>query len=209
MRSLIVAAAAVATLFGATPAGAVARPADRALITQRDLPPGYRQVDSANDTVASLGIGTGKALRGCPALSMSRQPVRSTSAVYAKGPTGPYVAALALRYAPGGAAATIEALDAARRHCHFVTYRSQVGAVRFGITTLPMRPLRARTVPIHLSGRTSGMVRVSVEADLVAVRRGDFVLVSAEFAIGRRLDGIAPRIAPLTLARCARQIRGC
>jgi hypothetical protein len=208
MRGFIVAVAVLATLIGGTPANA-ARPVDRALITERDLPPGYQQVDSGNDTVASLGIGTGNALRGCPALGMSRRPVRSTSAVFAKGPTGPYVAALALRYAPGGARATMEALDAARRHCNFVIYRSQVGAVRFGITTLPMRPMRARTVPMHLSGRTSGMVSVSVEADLVAVRRGDFVLVSAEFAIGRRLEGIAPRIAPLTLARCARLIRGC
>ena len=208
LQRVLVAAVAVSVLLSGCPqsAGAARRASDPALITERDLPPGYHQVGSdAGNTVSSLASGHG--LRGCPAAS-SRPAAHTTAAVFAKGPAGPYVATMVMRYAPGGAEAAIDAFDQVRK-CHALTFPYQGLDIRFTVGTLPMRPMRDRTVSIQFRGRIDTVITLSVAGDVVAVRRGDLVLVTSEFAVGSQIDDSATRLAPVMVARCARLIRDC
>jgi hypothetical protein len=209
LKWAIVAAAAVVTLVSGCTNTESSRPAGADLIGIRDLPAGYRPVATGADSMSLPGIGSGSGLRGCPPLAgHAPRPSRSTAAVFSKGPTGPYVASVLLRYGNGGAKAVIETLDAARRHCRWVGYAVSGNDVQFRISTLRVPPMRDRVVPLHLSGR-AGMIGIPVTANIVAVRRGGFVLVTAEFAVGAQVDGLAAHLAPLTVRRCAERVRGC
>ena len=190
----------------AAPAGADdLRPA---LLGPADVPAGLTPVAAATSSTGKVSLGGGS-FPGCPALEpMTTDQTVSAAVTYARGAIGPYLTHAVVRFPAGQAAAAMGRLRSSVEGCRSFEQQLAGVSVRFALAaTAPPAALGDETVGLRLTGVTD--IGISVTADIVAARRGDYVIWLNDTTIGSDSAGLAAGLAPAAARRCAGTLRGC
>ncbi|GAA3289546.1 hypothetical protein Dvina_22560 [Dactylosporangium vinaceum] len=190
-------------------AGATTDDLRAALLSDADIPGGgFTPVAVATSHNGKVSIGGGS-FPGCPALEpMTTDQTVSAAVTYAKGAMGPYLTDAVVRFPAGQATEALKALRSTTTDCKSFEQQLAGITVRFTLaaTSLPAG-LGDEAVGLRMTGTTD--IGVSVTADIVAARRGDYVLWLNDTAIGTDSAGLAASLAPAAAKRCTASLPGC
>ncbi|WP_433075121.1 hypothetical protein ACQP1P_28620 [Dactylosporangium sp. CA-052675] len=180
-----------------------------ALLTDADIPGGgFTPVAVASSHNGKVSIGGGS-FPGCPALEpMTTDETVSAAVTYARGAMGPYLTHAVVRFPAGQATGAIQALPSTVEGCK--SFEQQLAGinVRFTLSaTQPPAGLGEESVGLRMTGSTD--IGISVTADIVAARRGDYVIWLNDTSIGTDSSGLAGNLAPAAAKRCAGTLPGC
>ncbi|MER7008966.1 hypothetical protein ABT297_38810 [Dactylosporangium sp. NPDC000555] len=194
---------------GTTPSGGGMSEDPRdGLLGNADVPAGFVPVAAAAGHSGKVNIGGGN-FPGCPALEpMTTDDTTAAAVTYAKGAAGPYLTDAIVRFPAGGAKEAMNRLRGTVAACESFDQQLAGVSVRFRLAaTQPPAGLGDESVGLRMTGTAS--VGISVTADIIAVRRGDYVIWLNDTAIGDTPAGLATSVAPAAAARCGRVLKGC
>jgi hypothetical protein len=180
----------------------------QALLGESDIPAGFTPVAVATSHNGRVSIGGGS-FPGCPALEpMTTDETVSAAVTYAKGAMGPYLTHAVVRFPSAKATEAIKQLRGTVQGCR--TFQQQLAGVtvRFTLTqTQTPAALGEEAVGLRMTGSTD--IGISVTADIIAARRGDYVIWLNDTNIGTDSAGLATSLAPAAAKRCADTLTGC
>lgn len=189
----------------------VAAPDDlrAALLTGADIPGGgFTPVAVATSHNGKVSIGGGS-FPGCPALEpMTTDETVSSAVTFAKGAMGPYLTHAVVRFPSGQATQALRALAGTVEGCK--RFSQQLAGINVTFTlaaTQTPAGLGEEAVGLRMTGSTD--IGISVTADIVAARRGDYVIWLNDTSIGTDSPGLAAGLAPVAARRCAATLPGC
>jgi hypothetical protein len=193
----------------ATPGTATTDDLRAALLADADLPGGgFTPVAVATSQNGKVSIGGGS-FPGCPALEpMTTDETVSAAVTYARGAMGPYLTHAVVRFPAGRATEAINALRGTVTGCK--SFEQQLAGISVKFTLAATRTpagLGDEAVGLRMTGSTD--IGISVTADIVAARRGDYVLWLNDTSIGTDSAGLAASLAPAAARRCAATLAGC
>ncbi|WP_238009075.1 hypothetical protein KZZ52_25565 [Dactylosporangium sp. AC04546] len=207
---------AALTLAGCAPAHGFAAPLPSAsptdlqpgLLGAGDLPQGYIRIASVTNADGVVSIGGGD-FPGCPALEpMTTERTTAAAVTYSQGITGPYLTHALVRFPSGEAATSMAKLAETATSCRRFTQNLAGVTVTFTVEPRPAPPsLADQAVALRMTGTTN--VNLSVNAEIVALRRGDLVVWLNDMSIGTTPPGIAASLAKAATDRCRRTLPGC
>ncbi|WP_433618059.1 hypothetical protein ACQP2P_19910 [Dactylosporangium sp. CA-139114] len=180
-----------------------------ALLTDADIPGGgFTPVAVASSHNGKVSIGGGS-FPGCPALEpMTTDETVSAAVTYARGAMGPYLTHAVVRFPAGRATDAIKALASTVEGCKSFEQQLAGITVKFSLSaTQPPAGLGEESVGLRMTGSTD--IGISVTADIVAARRGDYVIWLNDTSIGTDSSGLAGNLAPAAAKRCAGTLPGC
>ncbi|WP_433220479.1 hypothetical protein ACQP00_18035 [Dactylosporangium sp. CS-047395] len=180
-----------------------------ALLGDSDIPGGgFAPVAVASSHTGKVSIGGGS-FPGCPALEpMTTDQTVSAAVTYAKGAMGPYLTHAVVRFPAGQAAEAVRALRSTVEGCK--SFEQQLAGITVKFTlaaTEPPANLGDESVGLRMTGSTD--IGISVTADIVAARRGNYVIWLNTTSIGTDSPGLAANLAPAAAKRCAATLAGC
>jgi hypothetical protein len=178
------------------------------LLAGADLPDGFVPIAIATSHNGTVSIGGGN-FPGCPALEpMTSDETTSAAVTFAKGAMGPYLTDAIVRFPAGRAQAAMDSLNSATSACRNFAQQLAGVSVRFEVTaTQPPAGLGDQAIGLRMTGATD--VGISVTADIVAIRRGDYVLWLNDTTVGSASAGLANGLARAAANRCAERLRSC
>jgi hypothetical protein len=180
-----------------------------ALLGAADIPGGgFTPVSVASSHTGKVSIGGGS-FPGCPALEpMTTDETVSAAVTYAKGAIGPYLTHAVVRFPAGQATGAIRSLRSTVEGCKSFEQQLAGISVTFALAATPTADgLGEEAVGLRMTGSTD--IGISVTADIVAVRRGDYVIWLNDTTIGTDPAGLAAGLAPAAARRCAAALPGC
>ncbi|MEV0131562.1 hypothetical protein AB0H83_24240 [Dactylosporangium sp. NPDC050688] len=207
-RLAAVAAAVAVTGSPATAAHAQASEDLRpALLTPADLPGGFVPVAAATNTDGAVTLGGN--FPGCPSLApVTGDGTTAAAVTYSKGAVGPYLTHALVHFPAGGAAPAMDRLAAAGTTCKSFSQDLAGITVRFTLTPAQLpATLGERAVGVRMTGDTD--FGIAVTADIVAIRRGEYVLWLNDMAVGTTGAGMVGTLAKTAADRCAQRAKGC
>ncbi|MFB9180403.1 hypothetical protein ACFFX1_19845 [Dactylosporangium sucinum] len=208
LAALVSAGCAPAKVFaGPLPSAA---PADLqpGLLTAGDLPQGYVRIASVSNADGAVSIGGGD-FPGCPALEpMTTERTTAAAVTFGKGITGPYLTHALVRFPAGEAAASMTKLAGTATSCRKFSQNLAGVSVTFTVEPRPApRDLADQAVALRMTGTTN--VNLAVNAEIVALRRGDTVVWLNDMSIGTTPPGVATSLAKAAADRCRQAVPGC
>ncbi|WP_432968686.1 hypothetical protein [Dactylosporangium sp. CA-233914] len=180
----------------------------QALLGAGDVPGGFTTINVASSHNGKVSIGGGS-FPGCPALEpMTTDETVSAAVTYARGAMGPYLTHAVVRFPAGQATEAVQQLRGTVEGCKSFAQQLAGVSVTFTLTaTQPPAGLGEETVGLRMTGGTD--IGIAVTADIVAIRRGDYVIWLNDTNIGTDSAGIAQTLAPAAAKRCAATLKGC
>ncbi|MET7418619.1 hypothetical protein [Dactylosporangium sp. NPDC005555] len=178
-----------------------------ALLTPADLPEGFMPIAAATDDDGAVSIGGN--FPGCPSLApVTGDGTASAAVTYSKGVVGPYLTHALVRFPAGGAAPAMDRLAEAVTTCKSFSQELAGITVRFTLapTQVPAT-LGERAFGVRMTGDTDFGIKVT--ADIIAVRRGEFVLWLNDMTVGDAPAGMIATLAEPAADRCAQRVKGC
>ncbi|MET7398785.1 hypothetical protein ABZS66_35375 [Dactylosporangium sp. NPDC005572] len=208
LAALMLAGCAPAHVFAGPLPSASPTDLQPGLLTGGDLPPGYIRIASVTNADGAVSIDGGD-FPGCPALEpMTTERTTAAAVTYSRGIAGPYLTHALVRFPPGEAAASMTRLAETATSCHRFTQNLAGVTVTFTVESLPAPPgLADQAVALRMTGTTN--VDLSVNAETVALRRGDLVVWLTDMSIGPTPPGIAVSLAEAATDRCRQALPGC
>ncbi|WP_432824493.1 hypothetical protein [Dactylosporangium sp. CA-092794] len=190
------------------PSGGTGEDLRDGLLGDADVPAGFVPVAIATSHNGKVSIGGGS-FPGCPALEpMTTNETTSAAVTYAQGAIGPYFTDAIVRFPAGKAPEAMARLRSTAGSCQ--TFDQQLAgiSVRFRLAAIqPPAGLGDDTIGLRMTGSTD--VGLSVAADIIAIRRGDYVLWLNDTTVGSTPPGLAAGLAPAAAGRCARTLTSC
>ncbi|MFI5914867.1 hypothetical protein [Dactylosporangium sp. NPDC051541] len=209
MARLAAAAESAAPVMVAPSAGPAGEDLRAGLLTDGDIPGGgFTPVAVATSHNGKVSIGGGS-FPGCPALEpMTTDQSVSAAVTFARGAMGPYLTDAVVRLPAGQATGALKALRSTTTDCKSFEQQLAGIAVKFTLaaTNVPAG-LGDESVGLRMTGSTD--IGISVTADIVAVRRGDYVIWLNDTSIGTDSAGLASSLAPTAVKRCTAVLPGC
>lgn len=178
-----------------------------ALLTPADLPGGFLPIAAAGNDDGTVTIGGN--FPGCPSLEpLTGEGTTAAAVTYSKGVVGPYLTDALVHFPAGTAVTALDRLSAAVTTCKSFSQELAGIAVRFTLapTQVPAA-LGDRAFGVRMIGDTD--LGITVTADIVAVRRGDYVLWLNDMTVGSAPAGLVTTLAKAAADRCAAQVKGC
>jgi hypothetical protein len=178
-----------------------------ALLTPADLPEGFVPVAVAGSDDGAVTLGGN--FPGCPSLEpVTGEGTTAAAVTYSKGAVGPYLTHALVHFPAGGAATAMDRLAAAVTTCRSFSQELAGITVRFTLTPAQVpATLGERAFGVRMTGDTD--FGIAVTADIVAVRRGEFVLWLNDMAVGTTGAGMVGTLAKAAADRCAQRVTGC
>lgn len=178
-----------------------------ALLTPADLPQGFVPIAAATDDDGTVTLGGN--FPGCPSLDpVTGDGTRAAAVTYSKGVVGPYLTHALVHFPAGAATPAMDRLAAAVTTCKSFSQELAGITVRFTLTpTQVPATLGDRAVGVRMTGDTD--FGIAVTADIIAVRRGDFLLWLNDMTVGTSGAGIIGTLAKAAADRCAQRVKGC
>ncbi|GAA2338499.1 hypothetical protein [Dactylosporangium salmoneum] len=179
-----------------------------ALLGDADVPSGMTPVAMASTRTGKVSIGGGS-FPGCPALEpMTTDETTSAAVTYAAGAVGPYLTHAIVRFPAGGAQDAMARLRSTTASCRSFEQQLAGITVRFTVAAAdPPAGLGDDAAGLRMTGTTD--IGISVGADIIAVRRHDYVIWLNDTAIGTSPAGLAASAAPAAAARCGQRLKDC
>jgi hypothetical protein len=178
-----------------------------ALFTPADLPDGFVPIAAATNDDGAVSLGGN--FPGCPALEPVNGDGTTAAAVtYSRGIAGPYLTHAIVHFPAGGAATAMDRLAAAVTTCKSFSQELAGITVRFTLapTQVPST-LGERAFGVRMLGDTD--FGIAVTADIIAVRRGQFVLWLNDMTVGTAPAGLVGPLAQAAADRCVQRVKGC
>lgn len=178
-----------------------------ALLTPADLPEGFVPVAVATSDDGAVTLGGN--FPGCPSLDpVTGEGTTAAAVTYSKGVVGPYLTNALVHFPAGGAATAMDRVAAAVTTCRSFSQELAGITVRFTLspTEVPAT-LGDRAFGVRMTGDTD--FGIAVTADIVAVRRGEFVLWLNDMAVGTTGAGMVGTLAEAAADRCAQRVKVC
>ncbi|GAB3825921.1 hypothetical protein GCM10027610_006570 [Dactylosporangium cerinum] len=178
-----------------------------ALLTPADLPEGFVPIAAATDDDGAVTLGGN--FPGCPSLDpVTGDGTTAAAVTYSKGAVGPYLTDALVHFPAGGAATAMDRLTAAVTTCKSFSQELAGITVRFTLTPAQVpATLGEKAFGVRMTGDTD--FGIAVTADIIAVRRGDFVLWLNDMTVGTAGAGLVGTLARTAADRCAQQVKGC
>ncbi|MEV6930735.1 hypothetical protein AB0M46_40465 [Dactylosporangium sp. NPDC051485] len=179
-----------------------------ALLGGADVPSGMSPVATASTHTGKVSVGGGS-FPGCPALEpMTTDETTSAAVSYAAGAVGPYLTHVIVRFPAGGAQDAMARLRSTAASCKSFEQQLAGITVKFTVAAVDLPAgLGDDAAGLRMTGTTD--IGISVAADIVAVRRHDYVVWLNDTAIGTSPAGLATKAAPVAAARCGQRLAGC
>ena len=176
-RRLLAAMLTLGVLLGvAQPPAADAATPRTALLAEADLPDGWTAADAPGPAASAYAWCPG----GSAALPVS--PIDRAGRVFSRGPVGPLVYQDVLQFAPGETHAAFAAVRAHPEPCDWAELTTDDSPMLFHLGAASELPLGDGAVARRLEAEWDGVL---LSADVIVIRRGEFVAVLAHVALGR------------------------
>ena len=181
------------------------------LLAAGDVPNGYGLMAVVDSQNGQVSVGGGN-FPGCPALEPMTTSDTSAAAVsYAAGAIGPYLTHAVVKFPAGGAVKAMESLRSTVTSC--TSFEQQLAgiSVKFSLAAIDvpadLKAVSEDAVALRMTGTTD--VGISVTADIVAARRGEYVIWLNDTTVGSAAAGIASKLAATAADRCGKTLKGC
>ena len=199
--------AAVAVTGSPATAAHAAEDLRPALLTPADLPEGFVPIAAASNDDGAVTLGGN--FPGCPSLEpVTGDGTTAAAVTYSKGVVGPYLTHALVHFPAGAAATAMDRLAAAVTTCKSFSQELAGITVRFTLTPAQVpATLGERAFGVRMTGDTD--FGVAVTADIIAVRRGEFVLWLNDMTVGTTGAGMVGTLAKVAADRCAQRVKGC
>ncbi len=178
-----------------------------ALLTPADLPEGFVPIAAATNDDGAVTLGGN--FPGCPSLDpVTGEGTTAAAVTYSKGVVGPYLTHALVHFPAGAATTAMDRLAAAVTTCK--TFSQELAGITVRFTLAPTQvpaTLGDRAFGVRMTGDTD--FGIAVTADIIAVRRGDFVLWLNDMTVGTAGAGMVGTLAKPAADRCVQRIKGC